>query len=280
MRLEELYTGVVFVFTHFSNPMKRLMKKLSLILAAVLFLTSFSFLSAQEKRQRPEREPNTLSEREKTAGFELLFDGKSVDKDIWQGAVDGYKPIDETLVCEPGGNLVTKKEYADFVFRFEFKLPPAGNNGIGIRTKLDANGAYDGHEIQILEDTAEQYKNLEPYQFHGSVYRFVPAIRGSLNPVGEWNTEEIVVYGNKIKVICNQKVIVDADMTEFVEGIKPPMDGAKHIFNKSGVIGFMGHGDPVVFRSIRIKELKDETEANRYLSNERRGGQGRPQRER
>ncbi len=242
------------------------MRKTGLI--AILFVfASISVLSAQNAR--PERTPNVLTDQEKKAGFELLFDGKEINRDIWQGAVDGYKAVDGTIVCEPGGNLVTKKDYDNFVFRFEFKLPPAGNNGIGIRTRVGVDGAYNGHEIQILEDSADVYKNLEPYQFHGSVYRFVPAIRGSLRPVGQWNREEIVVYGNKIQVICNGKVIVDADMTEFVEGKKPPMDGHSHIFNTTGVIGFMGHGDPVAFRSVRIKELKNEKEAEQYLGDDR-----------
>ncbi|MCL2305646.1 MAG: DUF1080 domain-containing protein [Planctomycetaceae bacterium] len=232
------------------------MKKIYLFV--LLFVASITgFASAQ---------PNTLSNREKAAQFELLFDGKEIDREIWQQAVDGYKAVDGTIVCDHGGNLVTKKEYENFVFRFEFKLPPAGNNGIGIRTRLGVNAAYNGHEIQILDDTHEQYKNIEPWQAHGSVYRFIPAVRGSLRPVGEWNQEEIIVYGNKIKVICNNQVIVDADMTEFVEGKKEALDGKPHVFNKTGLIGFLGHNDPVAFRSIRVKELKSETEANQYLN--------------
>ena len=254
------------------------MKK-SLALTLLLLVSMACFASAQQGNQqrgnRPTREPNTLSEQEKTTGFELLFDGKEVSKEIWQQAVDGYKVVDGTFVCDHGGNLLTKKEYENFVFRFEFKLPPAGNNGVGIRTRLGANPAYDGHEIQILDDTADQYKNLQPWQFHGSVYRFVPAIKGSLRPVGEWNREEIIVYGNKIKVICNNQVIVDTDMTEFVEGKKKPLDDGNHVFNKTGFVGFLGHNDPVAFRSVRIKELKNEEEANQFLNRAPRGG--RPQ---
>ena len=256
------------------------MKK-TFVLTLLLLVSIVSFALAQQGNRpqgnRPAREPNTLTEQEKTAGFELLFDGKEIDREIWQQAVDGYKVVDGTIVCDHGGNLVTMKEYENFVFRVEFKLPPAGNNGIGIRTQLGVDAAYNGHEIQILDDTHDQYKNIQPWQAHGSVYRFIPAIRGSLRPVGEWNREEIIVYGNKIKVICNNQVIVDADMTDFVEGKKQPLDGGKHVFNKTGFVGFLGHNDPVAFRSVRIKELKSEEEANQYLNRNPRGG--RPQRQ-
>ena len=249
------------------------MKK-TFVMTLLLFVSIVCLASAQQG-SRQAREPNTLSDREKTAGFELLFDGKELSNEIWQQAVDKYKVVDGTFVCDPGGNLVTKKEYENFVFRLEFKLPPAGNNGVGIRTRTGVDAAYNGHEIQILDDTADQYKNLQPWQFHGSVYRFVPAVRGSLRPVGEWNREEIIVYGNKIKVICNNQVIVDADLTEFVEGKKQPLDGHSHTFNKTGLVGFLGHNDPVAFRSVRIKVLNTEEEANQYFNRNPQGG--RPQ---
>ena len=238
------------------------MKKICLLLMVTLLFTATAF-AQQGQFQR--REANTLSEREKTAEFELLFDGKTISPDIWQGAVDKYKVVDGTMVCDPGGNLLTKKEYKDFVLRFDFKLPPGGNNGVGIRTKTGVDAAYNGHEIQILDDTADQYKNLLPYQYHGSIYRFVPAKKGSLRPVGQWNTETIIVYGNKVKVVCNGQEIVDADMTDFIKGDKPSLDpDHAHLFNETGVIGFLGHGDPVAFRNVRVKELKNEEDYNTY----------------
>ena len=241
------------------------MKKAASFLA-VLFLF-FSMTPVFSQEEGAQREPNTLTEKEKNDGFELLFDGKTIDKELWHGDVRGYKAVDGLIRCNKGGNILTRKEYEDFVFRFDFKLPPAGNNGVGIRTKLGANAAYNGHEIQILDDTAEQYKNLEPYQYHGSVYRFVPAKRGSLRPVGEWNTMEILAFGNNIRVICNGQTIVDADMTDFIEGKKPNLDkhDPKHVFNKTGFIGFLGHNDPVEFRTIRVKEITSEDEYKKFL---------------
>ncbi|MGL6226584.1 MAG: 3-keto-disaccharide hydrolase [Thermoguttaceae bacterium] len=240
------------------------MKKISCFFVVLSLFFSCYTLSAKEEAGR---EPNTLSAREQEEGFELLFDGKTIDKEIWQGDVRGYKVVDDLIRCNRGGNFLTKKEFGDFVFRFDFKLPPGGNNGVGIRTKLGANPAYDGHEVQILDDTADQYKSLEPYQYHGSIYRFVPAKRGSLRPVGDWNSMEILAFGNNIRVICNDQVIVETDMTDFIEGKKKCMDkdNPNHVFNKSGLIGFLGHNDPVEFRTIRVKEIKNEDEYQTLL---------------
>ena len=194
-----------------------------------------------------------LSEEEAKQGFTSLFDGKTHDG--WQGATKGYAVENGAFVCAPGGNLFTTKEYGDFIFRFEFKLPPGGNNGVGIRTPLKGNPAYVGMEIQILDDGHEKYRGwLKPYQVHGSIYGVVPAKRGHLKPAGQWNSEEILCKGSQVKVTLNGVVIVDADLAK----IDKPMDGNEHpgLHNKKGYIGFLGHGDRVEFRNIRIKELK------------------------
>ena len=158
---------------------------------------------------------------------------------------------------KPGsrGNLYTKKEYSDFDFRFEFKLTPGANNGVGIRTPLTGDAAYAGMEIQILDNTADIYKNLEKYQYHGSVYGVIPAKRGFLKPVGEWNSEEIIARGDRIQVILNGHKIVDGDIREASKN--GTMDKRPHpgLLNKKGYIGFLGHGSVVYFRNIRIKEL-------------------------
>jgi hypothetical protein len=188
-------------------------------------------------------------------GFVSLFDGKSLDG--WQGSLKGYAVEDGLLVCRKagGGQLFTKGEYADFVFRFEFKLEPGGNNGVGIRTPMGVDPAYYGMEIQILDDTSPQYKNLHPYQYHGSIYGVVPAKRGHLKPPGQWNSEEIMCQGSKVRVTLNGTVIVDADLSK----IKKTIDGREHpgLHNAKGYIGFLGHGARIDFRNIRIKPLKE-----------------------
>lgn len=196
-----------------------------------------------------------MSAAEAEKGFTLLFDGKTLNG--WVGSTDGYKAVDGKIVCpaDGGGNLFTEKEYSDFVLRFEFKLERGSNNGLAIRAPLEGNAAFVGMELQILDDDADQYKDLKPYQYHGSIYGVVPAKRGHLKPVGEWNYQEVICKGPKIKVVLNGETIVDADITEARDN--PTPDGQAHpgLKRDKGHIGFLGHGTHVEFRNIRIKEL-------------------------
>ncbi|HWZ36534.1 MAG TPA: family 16 glycoside hydrolase, partial [Mucilaginibacter sp.] len=210
-------------------------------------------------KELPQPKPFELSDEEKKDGFKVLFDGTNMFN--WIGNTVDYTTEDGNLVIHPrpgkgnGGNLYTKQEYSDFVFRFEFKLTPGANNGLGIRAPLEGDAAYTGMELQILDNEAPQYKNLHVYQYHGSVYGTIPAKRGYLKPVGEWNYEEVIVKGPKIKVILNGTVINDADITEARKN--GAADGKPHpgLQRNSGHIGFLGHGDVVYFRNIRVKDL-------------------------
>lgn len=182
-----------------------------------------------------------------------VFDGETLNG--WQGDTKGYEVKEGAIVCKPkeGGFLYTEKEYGDFELRFEFKLPPGANNGIGIRTPMATNPAYAGMEIQVLDNTAEKYKNLKAYQYHGSVYGVVPAERGHLKPVGEWNSQTIICKGSRVKVVLNDEVIVDADVKQAAKDGTP--DGRDHpgLDRERGYICFCGHGSAVAFRNIRIK---------------------------
>lgn len=217
------------------------------LLIIFLFLFSTGIGKAQNK----------LTNMEKMDGFVLLFNGQNLDG--WVGNKTGYGVDDGMIVIDPDkdahGNLFTEKEYANFNFRFQFQLTPGANNGLGIRAPLKGDAAYKGMEIQILDNTADKYKNLHEYQYHGSVYGVIPAKRGFLKPVGEWNEEEVIANGNHIKVILNGEVIVDGDIRKASKG--GTLDGKKHpgLRNKKGHIGFLGHGDKVRFRNIRLKEL-------------------------
>jgi len=190
-------------------------------------------------------------------GFTSLFDGKTLKG--WTGALDSYAVEEGNIVCVKGttGNLLSEKEYANFTIRFEFKLTPGANNGLGIRCPMVAKGNLhlEGIELQILDDTSEKYKTIKPYQFHGSVYGIVPAKQGSLKPVGEWNSQEVTCQGRKIKITVNNQVIVDADLDEAVRN--GTLDGQAHpgLKREKGHIAFLGHGDRVEVRNIRIKEL-------------------------
>jgi hypothetical protein len=203
---------------------------------------------------------NVLNDQETADGFKLLFNGK--DLTGWTDAKGeehkGYLVKDGTIVVEPelgGGDLYTADEYSDFIMRFEFKLTPGANNGLGIRTPRGVNAAYNGMELQILDNTADKYKNLKDYQFHGSIYGVVPAKRGYLKPVGDWNYQEVIAKGKQITVKLNGTIIVDADIEK--ASTPKPMDGNDHpgLKRDKGYIAFCGHGDKLAFRSLRIKPL-------------------------
>ncbi|HOK44324.1 MAG TPA: DUF1080 domain-containing protein [Bryobacteraceae bacterium] len=190
-------------------------------------------------------------------GFTPLFDGKTLKGwTLVGGRGPGYIVEDGKIVCpaDGGGNLFTEREYANFIFRFEFRMEPGGNNGIGIRAPLKGDAAYQGMEIQILDDQHPKYKSwIKPEQHHGSVYGLIPARTGFLKPAGEWNEEEITADGRRITVKLNGVIILDANL----DIIKEPELLKRHpgVLRTSGHIGFLGHGTRVEFRNVRIKTL-------------------------
>jgi len=193
------------------------------------------------------------------AGFKSLFDGTSLNGWKFVGkAGQEYKVRGGNIVCEEGvqGNLFTEKEYENFVFRFEFKLDYGSNNGVGIRAPLEGDAAYVGMEIQILEESgavAGKWGKLKPEQYHGSVYGVAAAKLGAMKKPGEWNTQEIVADGRRIKVTLNGKVITDFDLNSVTDAkILAQHPG---MLRPGGHIGFLGHNDHVELRNLRVKEL-------------------------
>jgi hypothetical protein len=194
------------------------------------------------------------------AGFTPLFDGKTLAG--WQVVNprgEGYAVKDGVIYCAKGGGgkLLTDKEYGDFVLRFEFKMPPEGsNNGLGIRAPREGDAAYQGIELQILDEKAAlagKWGQLRDAQYHGSVYDVVAAKKGAMKPAGEWNEQEVIAKGRQITVTLNGQVITDVNL----DTVKDPEVLQKHpgLARTSGHIGFLGHNDYIEFRNIRIKPL-------------------------
>ena len=211
-----------------------------------------------------------LSAEEAAEGFEVLFDGRSLHK--WTGNTTNYVPlngtIDVTAQYGGSGNLYTKKEYSDFVLRFEFRFIREGvNNGIGIRTPMGVDAAFEGMEIQILDHDAPIYKDIKNYQQHGSVYGVIAAKRVKFPPLGDWNVEKIRAVGDRITVTVNGEVILDGNIREACQGhcVGDPGEKGNHymidhrnhpgLFNKSGHLGLLGHGAGIQFRNLRVLDL-------------------------
>ena len=204
--------------------------------------------------------------------FVPLFNGKDLEE--WEGATNTYcVTSDGLLTCRQGSvggkkavrNLWTKKNYADFVIRFEVKLPPNANNGLGIRTKPNGWCSREGMEIQLLDDWGDRYNGtnrLSDVHYTGAIYGVVPPKRKPdgttyLKPTGEWNAVEVTAIGTKITVVLNGEKIVDADVSQYsTDGTVPP-DGIKRpgLHNRTGRIHWCGHGEDIFWRNIRIREL-------------------------
>lgn len=200
------------------------------------------------------QEANDVLAAKGAAEFESIFNGK--DLTGWVGATDGYEVVDGAIQCQKGsgGNLLTEKEYGNFVARVEFRLPPGGNNGLAIRAPLQGNPAYQAMtELQVLDSTHPKYAKLDKRQYHGSAYGMAAATRGYLRPVGEWNFQEVTVNGSSITVELNGTVILKTDLAEVTDYMADSPHPGKG--RASGHFGFAGHGDAVQFRGLSIREL-------------------------
>lgn len=199
--------------------------------------------------------PYRLSETEKAEGYQLLFDGTSLDD--WIDNSNEYEVQNGCIVKKASGfgNLYSVKKYCDFILKFEFQLTPGANNGLGIRHFIMPVGkGYMGMELQILDDSSPLYENLKPYQYHGGLYNYAPAERGHLKAAGEWNYQEVIVKGSDIKIILNGAVILDVNIKKLIKNI--PIDKVQAgLRNPCGHIAFLGHDSVVRFRYIRIKAL-------------------------
>ncbi len=205
-------------------------------------------------REIPAEEANKILASHGDKGFQPLFDGKSLDG--WAGAVENYEVVDGAIRCKEhkGGTLYYDKEFSDFQARVEFRLPPGGNNGLAIRYPGKGDAAYAGMtELQVLDNDAEKYAKLDKRQYHGSSYGMVPAKRGYLRPVGQWNFQQVTVKGPRVKVELNGTVILDADLSKVEEFMANSPHPGKD--RTSGYFGFAGHSDPVEFRHVEIKTL-------------------------
>lgn len=186
-------------------------------------------------------------------GYSSLFDGKSLAG--WEGAGQDaaacWKVEDGLLMCTgaKGPWLRSKEQFGDFDLRLEYKLKAGGNSGVYIRVPEDGNHHGDGSgvEIQILDDKAEKYKDLKPYQYTGGVYDIAPAKKHVGRDAGQWNSLEIDVQGPHYIIVHNGVKIVDADVAEF-----PDLKGRR----LHGFLGLQNHSEEVWYRNVRISAAK------------------------
>ena len=183
-----------------------------------------------------------------------LFNGK--DLSGWQiigGDEGSWKVKDGVLFTEGegGGWLSTIREFGNFKLELEFRVPPAGNSGVFIRAPHQGDPAYSGMEIQVLDDYAEKYSDLKPWQYTGSIYGIMPpAIRAS-KKANQWQKMEILCNGPKIEVMLNGQLIIDANLIDHMNKEREH-PGLKR---RKGFIGLQNHSSKIEYRNIYIEEL-------------------------
>lgn len=174
----------------------------------------------------------------------------------WQqigGSQDSWYFQDGILYTEGenGGWLATVRQYDDFQLSLEFRVPPGGNSGVFIRSPLEGDPAYTGMEIQILDDYAEQYRSLNPYQYTGSLYGVQAPSERVTKQAGQWQKMVVTARGSRIKVVLNGHKIIDTKTTYY----QHKTDSHPGLTRDGGYIGLQNHGSRVEFRNIRIQVL-------------------------
>ncbi len=196
-----------------------------------------------------------LASAEQELQMRSLFNGK--DLTGWKG--EGYIVENGAIACTPNGsNLITEETFSNYVLEFDFLLTPGANNGLGIHYPGTGDGAYTGMEIQVLDNTAEKYKDLKDYQFHGSLYTLAAAKKGFLKPVGKWNHQRVTVNGSSVKVVLNGEPILNSDLQQ-LSAKHPKHEGVKR---RAGHIAWLGHGDKVSYKNIQIGDLPPTVNAD------------------
>lgn len=184
-----------------------------------------------------------------------LFNGR--DLEGWTrfgGKAEAWAIEDGQLVSlgEGGGWLGTTRDYDDFDLSLEFRAGPGSNSGIYLRAPADTSHiSRTGMEIQILDDHAERYKTLKPWQFTGALYHVAEPKRGHLKPTGEWNTMSISLHGAHLVIKLNGATVVDDHIDRH-----PPELLKEHtgLSRRTGRIGIQSHNGRVEFRNVMIAE--------------------------
>lgn len=210
---------------------------------------------------------NELTAAEKAAGWQLLFDGKTTKgwrvyakKEV---PVTGWEVVDGTLhslAKVKGDQIITEKKFDDFELYWEWKILPAGNNGVKYFV-TEARTKSPGHEYQMLDDIGHPDGKIGAHRQTASFYEVLaPAADKPLRQPGEWNESKIVVRGKTVEHWLNGKNVLTYEL-----GSQAVKDGiAKSKFKNdagfgdkiTGHILLTYHNDDCWYRNIKIRELK------------------------
>lgn len=184
-----------------------------------------------------------------------LFNGQ--DLSGWEqvgGQAAAWQVTDGVLYTDGagGGWLSTAREYGNFRLELEFRVPEGGNSGVFLRAPRVGDPAYAGLEIQVLDDYADKYADLQSWQYTGSIYGVLAPSSRESHKAGRWQSMVIVCEGPQVQVTLNGEGIVDANLIAYMH-LEKSHPGLKR---RGGYIGLQNHSTRVEYRNIRLTELE------------------------
>jgi len=247
------------------------------LLPTIVFVCiSFVFITSFSQKQNTTSSPaNTLSNKEIRDGWTLLWDGKTFNG--WRGIYKANFPVqgwiieNGELICLgtempdslKGGDIITKRKYASFELKCEFKIKEKGNSGIKyfVNESVKSSPGHGlGLEFAILDNANWPYDKPDYNRTCGSLYDLVRAPENGVQPTGAWNNALIIVDGNHIEHWLNGKKSVEIEKGS--EKYYQLLAKSKYANIKGwgefkeGHILLQDEGPRTFFRNIKIREIK------------------------
>jgi len=227
--------------------------------------------------------PNVLTNEEKDAGFELLFNGR--DLEGWEPATSGLDLKDGPWKVQDGAIYFPKESIgfpaltwrnaapADFELRFEWKEAPMNATGLQGHVTLSTAGASVKHGWTgslvcgcFAAGRRVCVKTVEvsvPVKFSGKSVSMAPS-KDALRAPGKWNKSRLVYEGPKIQHWLNGEKVVEVNLLDgaFVDTEMEPWKSlVERWFDvRSNGLGIqIENADvPAWFRDIKLRPIPRE----------------------
>ena len=252
--------------------------------AMKITIVSFAMVAAFGLISCDNTKHNTLTEQEKAEGWELLFDGETLDgwRDYNGTALTGpWEVVNGTIQADGQGSdasgyIVTDKAYENFELSWDWKISKGGNSGLlyHVVERPQFPVPYvTGPEYQLIDDI-NFAEPLEDWQRCGVDYAmYLPDFNTiKVHPAGEWNNSKIIFDNGHVTYFMNGHKTVEFDAwsddwfsrKNSGKWANAPEYGLAH----KGLICLQDHGYPAWFRNIKIKELPRKTREARLFNGE------------